>query len=34
MGAVEWVVIGFVVFIAILIIVVWLIARWLHKEEK
>ncbi len=34
MGSVEWVVIGFVIFVLVLITIVYFVAKWLYKEEK
>lgn len=34
MGTVEWVLIGFIIFIMIIILTAYLIARWLYKEQK
>ena len=34
MGTSEWLVIGFIIFVLIVIVVVYFVARWLDKAKK
>ena len=34
MGTLEWIIIGFIVFVILIIIAAYLFSRWLYKEKQ